>query len=84
MSEKIYAYRVKGSDWMHFKSEWVHTAIRYIAEDALEHFANDCCEYDFSDLEIEIAIRCHSYSFFGYVENCPVFTAVKRTKEIKK
>lgn len=79
-----YAYNFDNGDcWRHFNSVYPPEPhnIQAIAEDALEYHAVRHTDYDFSDAKIIVAIRCHSYAFYGNVENCPIFTATPITRK---
>lgn len=80
-----YAYRYEDGDWREFASEYPPNKqnARAIAEEALEKYATENVDYDVNDSKIEVAIRCHSYSFWCAVENNPVFSASPIPRNLK-
>lgn len=80
-----YAYRYEDGDWCKFSSEYPPNKqnARAIAEEALEKYATENVDYDVDDSKIEVAIRCHSYSFWGGIENNPVFSATPIPRNLK-
>lgn len=80
------AYKFEGGDWRRFKSRYPQEPrfAREIAEEALEDYSVRQVDYNHNDAKIEVAIRCHSFAFFGSVEACPIFTCVPDKKAAKK
>ena len=80
-----YAYRYEDGDWCKFTSEYPPNKqnARAIAEDALEKYATGNVDYDVNDSKIEVAIKCHSYSFWCAVENNPAFSAAPIPRNLK-
>lgn len=83
MSRYNSAYKFDGGDWRRFKSEWPQEPrfAREIAEEALEDYSVRQVEYNHNDVKIEVAIRCHSFAFYGSVESRPVFNCVEMSRE---
>jgi hypothetical protein len=77
------AYKFDGGDWIRFKSQWPQEKrfAREIAEEALEDYSVRHVDYDHNDVKIEVAIRCHSFAFYGSVEARPVFICVEMSRE---
>lgn len=80
-----YAYRYDDGDWREFTSEYPPNKqnARAIAEEALEKYATENVDYEVNDSKIEVAIRCHSYSFWCAVESNPVFSAAPIPRNLK-
>ena len=80
-----YAYRYEDGDWRKFASTYPPNKqnARAIAEEALEKYATENVDYDVDDSKIEVAIRCHSYAFWGSIENNPVFSATPVPRNLK-